>query len=116
VPIAVYLDDKLGYGKRNPNKRWWLDLELVDGKAQIPNGTNERDIDVTADTSGRKSPVGYYHASDYPPPNATDPVPVDHKAAVERAGMLETVEQARQRHAVGGAAPSHYIPTKTVQS
>jgi reductive dehalogenase len=114
VPIAVYLDDKLGYGKRNPKKRWWLDLELVDGKAQIPSGTNERDLDVSADTSGKKSPVGYYHASDYPPPDTTEPVLANHKAAVERAAMLETVEQARQRHAAGGAPPVHYIPTKTL--
>ena len=31
VPIAVYFDDRLGYGKRNPNKKWWVDMELVDG-------------------------------------------------------------------------------------
>lgn len=116
VPIAVYLDDKLGYGRRNPQKRWWLDLEIVDGVAQIPKGTNERDIDVQADVSGNKSPVGYYHANDNPPPNAQTPVLANHKAAIERAGKLETIEQARARRARGEPAPEHYIPTKLLDA
>lgn len=114
APLAIYLDDKLGYGTRNPIKRWWLDLEIVDGVAQVPKATNERDLDINADTSGKKSPVGYYHASDYPPPDQFDPVLTNHKAAVERAACMETVEQARQRQAEGGERPSHYIPTKTL--
>jgi len=114
VPLAVYFDDKFGYGKRNPVKRWWLDLEIVDGVAQVPNGTNERDLDVSADTSGKKSPVGYYHASDCPPPNAREPVPANHKRAIERASSLETVAQARQRYSAGGSKPAHYIATTTI--
>jgi len=114
IPLAVYFDDKFGYGKRNRIKRWWLDLEIVDGIAQTPNGTNERDLDLNADTTGRKSPVGYYHANNYPPPDATQPVPVNHKQAIERAQSLETVEEARHRHAAGGAKPAHYIATTTI--
>jgi len=115
VPLAVYLDDKLGYGRRNPVKRWWQDLEIVDGGAKIPNGTNERDLNLGADTSGRKSPVGYYHASDNPAPGAAQPVPVNHKAAIARGAQLESVAQARRRRAAGGARPSHYIPTQTLE-
>jgi len=33
IPIAVWLDDWLGHGIRNPLKKWWLDLEIVDGNA-----------------------------------------------------------------------------------
>ena len=109
VPIAVALDDKLGFGRRNPIKRWWLDLELVDGVAQIPKGTNERDLDVHADVSGAKSPVGYYHASDMPAPDAREAVPANHKAAIGRAALIETVEEAKARRARGGARPAHYI-------
>jgi ferredoxin len=57
IPVAVWLDDKLGYGRRNPGKRWWLDLEIVDGVARTPRGTNERDLDLGADVSGSRSPV-----------------------------------------------------------
>ena len=112
VPVAVYLDDRLGYGKRNPIKRWWLDLELIDGQAQIPKGTNERDLDPHADTSGKKSPVGYYHAQDMPAPNSQSPVLVNHKAAIERASLVESVAQAKHRRANNLPKPEHYIPTK----
>ncbi|OGT82663.1 MAG: hypothetical protein A3H91_05595, partial [Gammaproteobacteria bacterium RIFCSPLOWO2_02_FULL_61_13] len=30
VPIATRLDDWFGHGVRNPAKKWWLDLEIVD--------------------------------------------------------------------------------------
>ncbi len=113
VPIAVKLDDTLGFGKRNPIKRWWLDLEMVDGKVRKPRATNERDLDPDADVSGQKSPIGYYNAADMPAPDAAQAVPVNHKQAVERATLIETVEQARQRRAAGGPRPDHYIARHT---
>ena len=30
--FLIWLDDALGYGKRNPIKRWWLDLVKEDGR------------------------------------------------------------------------------------
>ena len=114
VPVAVYLDDWLGYGKRNPVKRWWQDLELVDGIARHPDGTNERDLNVQADVTGKKSPVGYYHADDMPPPDSTEPVLANHKQAIKRASKVETVDAAKTRRARGDAKPDHYIPTTTI--
>jgi ferredoxin len=41
-------DDAVHGGARNPVKRWWFDLEIVDGVAIAPPaGTNERDLDPT---------------------------------------------------------------------
>ncbi|NKB99118.1 MAG: Fe-S protein [Pseudomonadales bacterium] len=114
VPIAVRWDDKLGYGTRNPIKRWWQDLEIVDGIARKPKATNERDLDVNADTSGAKSPVGYYHAADNPPPNTKVPVVANHKEAIARAAYVETPAQAAQRHTVGTTPPEHYTPTPSI--
>ena len=114
APLAANLDDRLGYGTRNGVKRWWLDLELVDGKVVVPRGTNERDLDLNRDTSGQKSPVGYYHAADMPAPNSAEPVPVNHRAAVARATVLETPQQARLRRQQLKPAPAHYIPTREV--
>ena len=112
VPVAVYLDDLFRFGWRNSVKRWWQDLEMIDGVAVKPRaGVNERDLDFDVDTTGRKSPVGYYHANDMPPPGAGAPVPVNHRAAVDRANLIETVDAARARHAQGGAKPAHYRPT-----
>ncbi len=108
VPIAVKLDDRLGYGTRNPVKRWWQDLEIVDGEVRKPRGTNERDLDLSKDTSGNKSPVGYYHASDMPATTNTEPVLTNHRAAIKRAALVESVTDAQERRRVGGARPAHY--------
>jgi len=110
IPIAVYIDDKFEFGKRNPIKRWWQDLEVIGAQVRVPRATNERDLSPDADVSGDKSPVGYYHASDMPAPNSTEPVPTNHKQAVARAAVVETVEAALKRRAAGGAKPAHYIP------
>lgn len=114
VPIAVFLDDKLDFGTRNPIKRWWLDLEIVDGVARAPKATNERDLDLDADVTGRKSPVGYYNADDMPAPNTKEPVLANHKQAVTRAAKLESVDAAKARRASGGPRPAHYIAAREV--
>ena len=115
VPIAVKFDDLLGYGRRNPAKRWWLDLEIVDDAVQTPRGTNERDLDLTRDTTGKKSPVGYYHAADMPLPDATQPVPTNHREAIKRASLVETPDEARSRVAEAGPRPKHYIAARELQ-
>jgi ferredoxin len=33
--LAVWADDLLGYGRPDPEKKWWFDLEDVDGVLQI---------------------------------------------------------------------------------
>jgi ferredoxin len=41
----IEYDDASGGGARNAVKRWWLDLEIVDGVAVKPAAANERDLD-----------------------------------------------------------------------
>ena len=115
VPLAVWLDDRLRYGLRNPIKRWWQDLEMRDGAAvKPPAGVNERDLDLAKGSAGSKSPVGYYHAADMPPPGAAEAVPVNHRQAVQRGDLAESVPAARARRDRGGAKPAHYIPTTQI--
>lgn len=109
VPIAVRLDDRLGYGTRNPLKRWWQDLEMVDGEVRTPRGTNERDLDINKDISTNKSPVGYYHAADMPAATDTEAVPTHHRDAIKRAAVIESVASAKTRVHTGGPRPAHYI-------
>ena len=111
APLAISLDDKWGHGRRNPSKKWWQDLEIVDGVAKIPKATNAREIDPDADTSGRKSPVGYYPAADNPPPDAREAVLTDHRAAIARAANIEDVHTADKRREESRPAPAHYTPT-----
>ncbi|MCY3673041.1 MAG: hypothetical protein OXH14_18430 [Alphaproteobacteria bacterium] len=45
-----------------------------------------------------------------PPPDRHAPDPVDRKAALAAAALVETPAEARRRLATGGAAPAHYAP------
>lgn len=42
VPFArrfgIWGDDLMGYGKPDPRKKWWLDLEAIDGELHVPKG------------------------------------------------------------------------------
>ncbi len=113
VPIATKLDDWLGHGIRNPAKRWWLDLEIVDGVCVTPRkGVNERDLDLKRHIDADKQKIAYYHANAMPPPNAHGiPYVPDRKAALAAAALLETPAEALARVKAGGPKPEHYIPT-----
>ena len=113
VPIAAWADDALGNGKRNPAKKWWFDHEVIGDVAVTPKGVNRRDIDPSrkVDAVKHAETVAYYHANMMPPPDTPEPVPVDRKAALKAAEVLETPDEARDRAAAGGPAPAHYTPT-----
>ena len=113
VPIATYLDDRLGFGTRNPVKKWWLDLEIVDGVC-VAAEANQRDLDIERTMDRKKSTVGYYPADTMPGAGVTETVPVNHKEAVARGAQLETPSEAAGRVRVGGVRPAHYIPVTTL--
>ena len=114
VPVATWLDDKLGNGMRNPVKKWWFDHEIVDGVAVDARATNRRDIDPRkkVDKTGQK--IAYYHASMMPPPDQPEPMAVDRRAALAASDALETPAEASARIARGGPTPDHYVPTPAV--
>ncbi len=116
VPFAVWFDDWIGNGRRNPIKKWWLDLELVGGVAITPKGTNARDIDPSRKVDAATQKMAYYHASMMPPPNDSAPHGVDRKAAMAAKELLETPAQALARHAAGGPIPAHYVATPPVMA
>ncbi len=111
VPIATWLDDRIGNGRRNPAKKWWFDHEIVGGAAVTPKATNQRDIDPGRKVDPAKQKIAYYHANMMPAPDELKPVPIDRKAALAAAEMIETPDEARARKARGGPAPSHYAAT-----
>jgi len=113
VPLATRLDDFLGHGVRNPVKRWWLDLEIVDGICVHPTkGVNERDLDMSRSTDPDAQKIAYYNADQMPPPNSHGiPIHPNRKAAIAAAKQLETPHEALARIASGGAKPAHYNPT-----
>jgi len=113
VPVATYMDDALGHGRRNPAKKWWFDLEVVDGVCVTPKGTNERDIEPEREAAmdPAKQSMAYYFADMMPPPDIRDPWPVVRKTAIAAAAKLETPAAAESRHAAGGPMPDHYRAT-----
>ena len=114
VPVAAWLDDKVGNGVRNPVKKWWFDHEIVDGVTIAAKGTNQRDIEPDKVMDPAKQKMAFYHANMMPPPDLLEPFPVDRKAALAARDLLETPQQARERIARGGPTPAHYIPTPPV--
>jgi reductive dehalogenase len=116
VPIATFMDDWLGNGRRNPVKKWWLDHEIVNGVAVTPKGTNERDIDPARKVDPAHQKMAVYNADMMPAPNEPGPVALDRKAAMAAVDLLETPNEARQRVAAGAAAPRHYIASPPIDA
>ncbi len=113
VPIATRLDDWLGHGIRNPHKKWWLDLEIVDGVCVEPRkGVNKRDLNLNRFIDAKTQKIAYYNANQMPPPNSHGMVFMPkRKEAIAAGKLLETPDEARARVKAGGAKPLHYVPT-----
>ncbi len=115
VPLAAWLDDALGNGKRKPSKKWWFDHEIIDKVTVEPKvGTNQRDIDPSRKVNAADQKIAYHHASMMPAPDAPGPVKVERKAALAAAELVESPAEAKARKAAGGATPAHYTPTPPV--
>tara|TARA_B100000686_G_C16371626_1_gene752864 strand:+ start:177 stop:518 length:342 start_codon:yes stop_codon:yes gene_type:complete len=101
VPIATWLDDKLGNGRLNTVKKWWLDLEVIDDITVEPQvGTNRRDLAPNANIDPSRQKIAYYPAAAMPPPETFEtPYPVDRKAALAEASRTETPLEALARKA-----------------
>ena len=113
VPVATRLDDWLGHGIRNPAKKWWLDLEIVDGVCVVPRkGVNKRDLDLKRHIDPGKQKIAYYNANVMPAPNSHGiGIFPNRKEAIAAASLLETPTEALARVKAGGPMPRHYVPT-----
>ncbi len=112
VPIAVRLDDWLGKGKRNPLKKWWFDLEVIDDICVAPlKGVSQRDLDLDHKIDPANQKMAYYQAHMMPVPNDLRPQPVDRKLAMAEAANLETPVDAALRRGRAGKVRAQYIPT-----
>ncbi len=107
VPAArralIEHDDRVAAGARNPVKRWWWDLEIVDGVAVVPRaGVNERDL-----SPGREGKLAAAQKLACFPPvlqpasgtTLQQPVPLDRLAGLAAYAAAETPRAARARRA-----------------
>jgi len=96
--LLARLDDVIGHGRRNPVKRWWFDLEWVEGIAVVPPaGTNERDLAVDRVLKPEELRLAVFPPDLLPSPDAVGAVPVDRRAGLARARALESPAEARER-------------------
>jgi reductive dehalogenase len=104
-PAIVAQDDAIGAGARNPVKKWWFDLEVVDGVAGHPvAGTNERDLEPERMKLARGQKLAMFPPALQPPPGATnaDLHPIDREAGLRTYAAAESPASARARLAAIG--------------
>lgn len=103
-PAIIKMDDELQNGKRNLIKRWWFDLEVIDGVAVTPpGGVNERDLSLGRDDKlGERQHLAMFPPRLQPPGGTTlsDVVPVDRKAGLTAYAEAERPDDARRRAAM----------------
>jgi ferredoxin len=97
-PWIARLDDRLGRGSINPAKKWWVDIEMVDGTpVEPPKGANTRQLNLERTA---RDESGY---AVFPPdlapsgPDGMAPHPVDRAAGVAAAQAAERPAAARRR-------------------
>ena len=95
----AHLDDKVGNGSINPIKKWWWDLEWVDGRTGFPSkGTNARDLDMDGGRIADKQKIAIYPPDVLPAgDNQGVPVKLVRKEAIIRGENAETPAAARAR-------------------
>ena len=76
---------------------------------------NQRDLNLDHVIVPANQKIAYYQADVMPPPNTGQPFPVDRKAALRSAKIIETPLEALARIARGGAMPAHYMPTPPLE-
>ncbi len=92
--LLIWLDDALKYGKQNPLKKWWLDLEIVHGRVVEPKGTNARDLYLDRKLPDGNENIAIYPVSTLPGPDDEHAVPLDRKQGLAdcRAAEQELVQ------------------------
>ena len=93
-------DDAIGAGARNPVKRWWFDLEIVDGVVVKPAAANERDLDLgRAQKLARTQKLAFFPPNLQPNGGITlaTVVPIDRPAGLAAYAAAESPTPARTR-------------------
>ncbi len=119
APIAIWLDDVLGFGNPVDAKKWWLDLEVM-GKRSFrydshnyvvkASGANRLKINPKKKVNADRD-IAYFPAITQAPPDFVGAYPPDRKKGMQYAAQSESPQQALARRAKGGKVPAmHVIP------
>ncbi len=92
------LDDRLGRGSINQRKKWWVDVEMIDGTPVAPpKGANARGLNFERKARDESSFAVFPPEISPPGPDGMTPFPVDRDAGVAAAAESETPDRARAR-------------------
>ena len=104
VPSArralIDFDDQIGAGMRNSVKRWWVDLELINGVCVSPMGVNERDLDLDRTNKlAQNQKLAFFPPHLQPPlgTTITSSVLLNREAGLKAYADAEKPSQAKQR-------------------
>ncbi len=92
------LDDRIGRGSINPVKKWWVDIEMVDGTpVEPPKGANARELNLGRAARDESGYAMFPPELAPPGPDGMAPHPIDRAAGVEAAAGAERPAAARRR-------------------
>ena len=91
------LDDKVANGAINGTKKWWFDLEMVDGVSVTPKGVNARGLDFAAVKRASTQALALFPPEVSPPPAAQAACEPDRAAGIKAYAAAETPAAARSR-------------------
>ena len=94
------LDDKVGNGRINPIKKWWFDIETVDGKIVEAARTNRRELHLDRSMNAEQQKIAVFPADMNPPPGQHEPFPVDREEGRRRTEQAEKPEEYRSKRGV----------------
>ena len=102
APVLAKLDDAVGNGGLNPVKKWWWDLELVEGGSYRParQPVNARDLQKDLDLKYEDQTLAVYPANLAPHPWPY-PFPMDREAGIQAYQALISAEEYQRRLACG---------------
>ncbi len=106
------LDDKLNRGSINPVKKWWVDIEMIDGTPVAPlKGANTRELSF--DKKARETAGFAFFPPDLAPPGPDGmvPFPLDRQAGIDAANAAELPDEARRRIAALASSTNRSWPT-----
>jgi reductive dehalogenase len=89
------LDDFIGKGRINPVKKWWFNLEEVDGKLVKPKKVNTRQLNLTRKGDASSQDIAVFPVQLVPSPDAKQPIPVNRGEGREARRQCEALWQAR---------------------
>lgn len=92
------LDDRVGRGSINPAKKWWVDIEMIDGvPVEPPKGANARGLNPQRKARDESGYAMFPPELAPPGPDGMATYPLDRDAGIAAARAAERPEDARAR-------------------